>query len=81
MPYTNPSSISNSSNAYFTNQTSKIYKKNYNILNNADSYSNYLVSEFKKVYTTSNPQIDYNNFSAVLQNQRDSARNSQLYYC
>lgn len=86
-PYTNPNSISNSyNNKYFTNQKSKIFKRNLNILNNANEYSNTYVPIYLFGDNTTN---QYNqsitsvntvpNFLNILEQQRNNTKLNKLY--
>jgi hypothetical protein len=73
MAYTNPGAISNSGNAYFTNQKSKIYKLNLNISNNANEISNYLnliSSEQINTNTGSNNNYSGNSLINILEQQK-----------
>ena len=83
MPYTNPNSISNSGNSYFTNQKSKIYIHNLNIINNADQYNNFLNQQFiNNLSITPNkytPQTNTtNDFLFILQTQKKNSKLNKL---
>jgi len=87
MVYTNPTSISNSSNQQnFTNQKSKIHMLNLNLENNGNIYNNFLVQQFNEYQsntssiTQSNTSINDNDFMTILQNQKKNSKYLSFKY-
>jgi len=84
MPFTNPGSISNSGNAYFTNPESKIYKFNMDILENSDIMSNYLNDLEKQKNNNRNNNLNFTNtntdanFEDILQQQKNYVKLNKL---
>jgi hypothetical protein len=84
-PYTNPNSISNSGAYNFTNQKSKIFKLNMNLIENGDLIQNFLVNQYNNKFnnknynsnTFSDVKIE-NDFITILQNQRNNVKLNKL---
>lgn len=82
MPFTNPGAISNSGNKYFTNQRSKIFKLNLNILDNYDTIISYLnTKSSEQINVNSNKNIDTNidgDFTSILSQQNNNSKTNKL---
>lgn len=84
-PYTNPNSISNSGNNYFTNRKSKIIKQNINLIENGELLQSFLVNQFNNNFNKKNYDSNYifdaeieNNFLLILQNQKKNSKLNKL---
>lgn len=82
MPFTNPGSVSNSGNSYFTNQESKIYKLNLHILENADEISIFLNNSNTQSNNSNSNQNSNSpsdaNFEDILYEQKNNVKMNKL---